>query len=168
MREVNIYKSTRLYLSRVAGAARPGPGIEARQRGVVEDMSRRVTHFLHRQPDAARRFIQAFVALPVGGSAHARNQRQRAFEHANDLADRDVSGSSREHIAATAPQFALQQSVARQVEKNRLEELLRQPLPIGELACLQRALARIDRGQLQHRLQAVLRLLREHAISLAD
>ena len=122
----------------------------------------------HREADAACLFIQALDAPPVSRLADAGNQRKRTLEHANHLADRNVAGLSREDVTAAPAKLALEETVAGQFEQDRLEKFLRQALAIGKLRRLNRPLAGTFSGELQHCLEAVLRFLREHVISLAD
>ena len=125
-------------------------------------MGRRVAHFLHRQADAAGFFIETLVATAIGRLADAGNEGKGPFQHANDLANRDIARFSCEHVSTAASKLALQQTMTGQFEEDRFEKLLRQTLTIGKLLRLDRPLPGVLCGELQHRLQTVLRLLREH------
>ena len=66
----------------------PRPGqlrVDVGQRGVVEDVGRRVADLLHRETDAAGLFGEAFGAGAVGRRADARHGRERAVEGAVTL-----------------------------------------------------------------------------------
>ena len=128
-------------LAAAARQAGPGPGVQPCQRGVVEDMGRGVAHFFHRQTDTARFLVQTLVTPLVGSLADAWNERQRALQDANYLANRDISRFSREHVTTATTELALQQAMACQLEKDGLEKLLWQLLAFGKLGCLNGTLA---------------------------
>src|SRR6187401_1281799 len=155
-------------LAAAARQAGAGPGVQPCQRRVVEDMGRGVAHFLHRQTDSTGLLVETLVASAIGGLADARDEGQRAFEKTNDFTDRDVPRLPCEDIATAATEFALQKAMTREFQQDRFEELLRQALTLRELRRLNRTLAGFLRRQFEHRLEPVLRLLREHGISLLN
>src|SRR4029077_12977087 len=109
--------------------------------------------------------VNALFAAPVGGLADARRQRERTFEHADNLADGDVGGFPPEQIAPALPLLAVQQAVALELEQDGLEEFLRKLLPFGQFRDEHGAVIGLL-GEQQHRLDAVLRLPRQHSSSL--
>ena len=96
----------------------------------------------------------------VHGSATAMGD--RAIERTNDLADGDVSGLSAENVPAGPTFLALNKSVVLQLEKDRLEELLRKPLSFSKLRRLNGPPSWLV-GQHEERFHPIFRLLRKHA-----
>lgn len=158
--------SSRRLLPASAGQARAGPGIQARQRRVIEDMGRGVAHFLHRQTDPAGFLVKAFLAAAIRGLADARDEGERPFQDSNHLANRDIARLPRQYVAATATELAPEKTVPRQLEQDRFEEFPGQALTFRELRCLNRPLPGIFGGEFQHRLETVFRFLRQHGLSL--
>src|SRR5512138_2987125 len=94
-------------------ARRGGAGhlrIQPRKRRVVEDSGRCVTYFLHGKSNAARLFVETFVAFSISGLADAGGEGKRPLEHPNYLSDRDFCRFPAKDVAAAPPLLAVQQA----------------------------------------------------------
>src|SRR5438034_11162476 len=91
-------------------------------------MRRGVADFLHGQPNPAGFLVKALVAWAVCRLTDAGRQGQRPFEDPNDLTHRDIAWLAAESVPAPSPLLAVDETVALQIEQDRLEELPRKPL----------------------------------------
>src|SRR5262245_11983919 len=91
-------------------------GAQGVERRAVEHSRSRVTHFLHRQSDPARRLVDAFLAPCVSRLADAGDQRERTIQSPNNLTDGDLGRFATQIIAAGLPPLTTQHAVALQVE----------------------------------------------------
>jgi len=133
--------------------------------GDSDAVGQSVAHFLHREPDATGPFLDTLSALHIGHLADARHQGQRSFEHPDDLAEGNLGRLAAQQVAAALPFLAVQEPVALQLQEDRLEKLLREPLPLRKLGDEYRSVVGLF-GEHQHRFQAVFRLAGEHLASL--
>jgi hypothetical protein len=97
--------------------------IHVRQGLVVEDSGRRIAHLLHGQTNAAGFLVHALGAPHVRRLTDARDSGERPLEHAYHLAKRDVGGWAAQEVASTLAFLAFDDTVALELEKNRLEKL---------------------------------------------
>ena len=123
-----------LSLSTPAGRRQRVHGVvHHRERRAFEDPRRLVAHDLHHQPDAARPLVPALIAPVVRRLAHARRERQRAFENADDFAEVHARGVARQLVPAAKPALAPDDAAALEFEQDSLEELLGDPLALGQV-----------------------------------
>ena len=134
---------------------------QGRERRVIEDAGGGVANLFHRQVDATCVFIDALLAAGIRGLADARHQRQGPVQNADHLSDRDVTGFSVEDVAAPPALLALEEPMARQIEEDGLQELLRKSLALSQFGGLNWPAALLVCQQ-QQGLQSVLRLPGKH------
>src|SRR3546814_11435648 len=92
-------------------------------------------------PQVAVLLVLAILAGTVGHPAQARQRRDRAVDDPDDLAERNRRGGLQERIAAVPAAPALHETMMLQVEKDLVEELLRDAVALGDLADEHRLLA---------------------------
>ena len=114
----------------------PGPGVQASERRVIQNVRGGISNFLHSQPNPTCFLVNALVAPAVGRLAHAGNQRQRTFQNPNHLAHRNVPWLPAERVPSAPSLLAQQETVPRQLEEDRFEEFPRKALLLSEFRCL--------------------------------
>ena len=119
-------------MSSLASTGGPHSGIQPSERGVVEDMGRRVPNLLHGQSNAARFLIDALFASRIRRLADAGHQRQRSIQHADDLGQCDVTRLAVEDVAAPPALLALEKAMALELQEDRFQEFLRKSLPLSQ------------------------------------
>ena len=132
-----------------------------RQRAVVEHDRDRVAHLDHHQPHAALHFRRTVVAAAIELAAGAGDGRERAVERAHDLADHDLEGALGEDIAAAATLLGVDEAGGAQFAENGVEEFLRDVIGRGDVGD-QGGLPQRHARQMDHRLQPILTLVRQH------
>jgi alkanesulfonate monooxygenase SsuD/methylene tetrahydromethanopterin reductase-like flavin-dependent oxidoreductase (luciferase family) len=98
----------------------------------------------------------------AGRSRGAGNRGDRTVEDADDLTDDDPLGRHRQMIATGLALLAVKKSGVLQFEQDRVQELLRDLVIFRDIGSETRSFVL---REMQHRLQSVLGLIREHAES---
>jgi hypothetical protein len=135
--------------------------IQAGQGGVIQDVRGCVSDLFHCQSNPTGIFVYALLARTVGGLAYAWDQRERPFQHPDDLSNRDIAWFPAKGVTAASALLALQETMAGKVQQNRLEEFPWKSLPLSEFRGLNRSSAGFV-GERQHRAQTVFQLLGQH------
>lgn len=108
-------------------------GCKLLQRHVVEDGGDRVADIAHRLAHMTVDRVGAIIAGLKRGAAGAADRRQRPIQRADDLADADVGGGTRQRIAAARALLRAKDAGIAQFEKDRVQELLRNIVSRGDL-----------------------------------
>ena len=89
------------------------------------------------------------------------NWGQRTIESAHDRADPDLMGRARESVAAAFAFLGVDEASVSELGQDMIEELFRDRIGFGDVRDLSQSIRR-QSGQMDHGLEAVLPLLREH------
>src|SRR4051812_18919970 len=157
-RSLRAAKFDRVRAGIVGGLRRASGGQECR---AVEDARGFVADPLEHAADGAIVFGDAFLARRVGSLADARDERERAVEGANDVADADAVRGPPELVAAVRTFPALDQAAVFQRDQDVLEEFLGDGVVFGELADEHGPVA-VLAGERQHGLETVFPLASQH------
>jgi hypothetical protein len=141
----------------IGGRARAHVG----KRAAIEHIRNGVAGVDHDQADRAGFEIAAIVAGPESGDRSAWDWGQRTVEDAHDCADWYLMRQPREGVSPALPLLRVDEAGVPEFGQDMIEKLFRNRIGFGDVRDLSQ-LARFKSRQVDHRLEAVLPLLREH------
>ena len=98
------------------------------QSRVVEDVGCRIPDLFHCETNPTAPLIDAVHALHIRHLADARHRRERSVQNTDDFAERDLGRRAAEKVSAAFPLLAVHHAVALELEEDRLQKLLRNPV----------------------------------------
>jgi hypothetical protein len=164
--EVDVTETIFVISSASRGSTRSPDGlVDIGQCRVIENPCGRVADIFHRDAYPACSFVNAIHTFHIRGLAHTWHCSQWTVQNANHLPEGDFRWTAAEEITASSSLATVDQTAAFQLEQDRFEKLPRDFVSIRQVGNENRLASR-PLGQNQKRLQAILGLPGQHAISL--